>query len=62
MAGHKPTKLTVEEARKKGIIFKKPIIREGNTIYYGDTKEKKNDTRFLRFLTIFKNLGNKNND
>ena len=61
MAGHEPQKLTVEEARKKGIILKKKKVKEGNTVFFkAGTPPKKNKTGFFDFLTVFKNLGNKN--
>ena len=55
-----PKKLTVEEARKKGIILKKKKIKENNTVYFKTgTPPKKNKTGFFDFLTVFnkKNLG-----
>ncbi len=63
MAGHKPKKLTVEEAKKMGITFKKKKIKENNTVYFkAGTPPKKNKTGFFDFFTVFKNLSNKNND
>ena len=55
MAGHEPQKLTVEEARKKGIILKKKKIKENNTVYFKTgTPPKKNKTGFFDFFTVFR--------